>query len=68
MVYRGHVENGIIQLEHSTVLPEGSEVYVQLMPPSAVCRNRSDPGTGGCRHLVGCSRGRMESTASRLDG
>ena len=35
MVYRGHVENGVIRLEYSAALPEGSEVCVQLAPPSA---------------------------------
>jgi len=30
MVYRGHVANGIIQLEGSVVLPEGAEVRVEL--------------------------------------
>jgi predicted DNA-binding antitoxin AbrB/MazE fold protein len=30
MVYRGHVENGVIQLEGSVVLPEGAEVRVGL--------------------------------------
>jgi predicted DNA-binding antitoxin AbrB/MazE fold protein len=33
MVYRGHVENGVIQLEGSVVLPEGSEVRVEVVPP-----------------------------------
>jgi predicted DNA-binding antitoxin AbrB/MazE fold protein len=30
MVYRGHVENGVIQLEGSVTLPEGAEVCVEL--------------------------------------
>ena len=30
MVYRGHVANGIIQLEGSVILPEGAEVRVEL--------------------------------------
>ena len=38
MVYRGHVENGVIRLEYSASLPEGSEVCVQLAPPSAGCQ------------------------------
>jgi len=36
MVYRGHVENGVILLERSVALPEGSEVRVELVPPPAV--------------------------------
>jgi hypothetical protein len=36
MVYRGHVANGVIQLEGSIVLPEGAEVRVEMVtPPSA---------------------------------
>jgi hypothetical protein len=34
MVYRGHVENGVIQLEGSLVLPEGTEVRVEILAPS----------------------------------
>jgi predicted DNA-binding antitoxin AbrB/MazE fold protein len=30
MVYRGRVENGVIQLEGAVVLPEGAEVRVEL--------------------------------------
>ena len=30
MTYRGHVENGVIQLEGSVILPEGAEVRVEL--------------------------------------
>jgi hypothetical protein len=32
MVYRGHVENGLIQLEGSVTLPEGIEVRVEIVP------------------------------------
>ncbi|MGO8691811.1 MAG: hypothetical protein ACLQLG_19490 [Thermoguttaceae bacterium] len=30
MVYRGHVENGMIRLEGAVVLPEGAAVRVEL--------------------------------------
>ena len=30
MTYRGHVENGVIQLQGSVILPEGTEVRVEL--------------------------------------
>ena len=33
MVYRGHVENGLIRLEGPVVLPEGAEVRVELAAP-----------------------------------
>jgi hypothetical protein len=31
MVYRGHVENGLIRLEDAPTLPEGVEVEVRLL-------------------------------------
>ena len=34
MVYRGHVQNGIVVLEGTPCLPEGSEVQVAVVPPS----------------------------------
>ena len=34
MVDRGHVENGVILLEGSVVLPEGAEVRVELAAPA----------------------------------
>jgi len=35
MVYRGRVENGVIQLEGEVVLPEGTEVAVRPLPRRA---------------------------------
>jgi hypothetical protein len=31
MVYRGHVENGMIRLEDAPILPEGAEAEVRLL-------------------------------------
>ena len=31
MTYRGHVENGVIRLQGSVILPEGAEVRVELV-------------------------------------
>jgi hypothetical protein len=33
VVYRGHVEKGVIHLEESAVLPEGAEVRVEIASP-----------------------------------
>jgi predicted DNA-binding antitoxin AbrB/MazE fold protein len=33
MTYRGYVENGVIQLSESVVLPEGAEVQVAVTSP-----------------------------------
>jgi predicted DNA-binding antitoxin AbrB/MazE fold protein len=41
MTYRGHVENGMIQLQGSVVLPEGAEVRVEL----AAGKKEFDPNT-----------------------
>ena len=35
MVYRGHVENGVIQLEGAAALPEGTVVEVHLVAADA---------------------------------
>ena len=35
MVYRGHVQNGIVVLDGMPSLPEGSEVQVAVVPPKA---------------------------------
>jgi hypothetical protein len=35
MVYRGHVENGVIRLEGAVTLPEGAEVRVEMVAPAA---------------------------------
>ena len=40
MVYRGHVVSGVIQLEESVVLPEGTEVRVEV---AAVGEVECDP-------------------------
>jgi hypothetical protein len=34
MVYRGHVENGLIRLEDAPTLPEGIPVEVRLLSPN----------------------------------
>ena len=38
MVYRGHVEDGVIRLEGSVILPEGAEVRVELAAPPPEAR------------------------------
>jgi len=32
MVYRGHVKNGVVVLDSPSVLPEGVEVRVEIVP------------------------------------
>jgi hypothetical protein len=41
MTYRGHVENGVIQLQGSVVLPEGAEVCVEVA--AAAGKEEFDP-------------------------
>jgi hypothetical protein len=33
MVYRGHVQNGVVVLDAMPNLPEGAEVQVAIVPP-----------------------------------
>ncbi len=35
MVYRGHVENGVVCLDDAPILPEGAEVEVRLLAEAA---------------------------------
>lgn len=35
MTLRGHVRNGVIVLDDATKLPEGTEVRVETVPPTA---------------------------------
>jgi hypothetical protein len=35
MVYHGHVKNGMVVLDGTPGLPEGAEVQVAVVPPSA---------------------------------
>jgi len=35
MIYRGHVQNGVVVLEDSVRLPDGLEVQVEVVAPKA---------------------------------
>ena len=35
MVYRGHVQNGVVVLDEMPSLPEGAEVRVAVVPPAS---------------------------------
>jgi len=43
MVYRGHVENGLIRLDGAVVLPEGAEVQVEMAEAAPVAAPRQEP-------------------------
>ena len=43
MVYQGHVENGVIRLPDSVVLPEGAEVQIEIV----VAAQDQEPPEGG---------------------
>jgi hypothetical protein len=60
MVYQGHVENGVIRLRDSAVLPEGVEVRVEIVAPAAsreanggrvTLYERLKPLIGAAKHL-----------------
>ena len=42
MVYRGHVENGMIRLEDAPILPEGAEVEVHLVQGSSAAEQEAE--------------------------
>ena len=68
MTYRGHVENGVIQLQDSVILPEGAEVRVELAAAgkksSIRTRRRSKRS---CCHLGRRSQGGMGPAAGGPD-
>ena len=43
MVYRGHVVSGMIQLEEAVVLPEGTEVRVEVAAAEERCDKTEPP-------------------------
>ena len=59
MVYRGHVVNGVIQLENAPTLPEGVEAEVRLLMESET-REGEEKITSVCetlREFVGKAEG-----------
>ena len=51
MTLRGHVRNGVIVLDESAQLPEGTEVRVETVPPQE--------GSGKPRRVGGQLRGKI---------
>jgi hypothetical protein len=43
MTYQGKMQNGVVVFEHTPALPEGTEVRVEAVPPSAT----KDPAPRG---------------------
>jgi hypothetical protein len=56
MVYRGHVENGVIQLEGAVTLPEGVEVRVEKVTPPADSPTEAT-GISLYDRLIGAAKG-----------
>ena len=49
MVYRGHVENGVIRLDNAPTLPEGVEAEVRLLTEDArASEPRRFPASAKC--------------------
>ncbi len=59
MVYRGHVENGVIRLEDAPALPEGAEVEVRLVSERApqAQQERVPSVYETLKHFVGMANG-----------
>ena len=69
MVYRGHVENGVIQLEGAVTLPEGAEVRVEMVTAAA----ESPTETAGLslydrlKPLIGAAKGLPPDASVNVD-
>ena len=69
MVYRGHVENGVIRLEETLTLPEGAEVEVRFLS-EAVSRGDEAKIPSLCERLtdsIGKAEGLPPDASVNLD-
>jgi len=69
MVYRGHVENGVIWLEDAPILPEGVEAEVRLFT-EGVPREEEEKVPSVCeamRDFVGKAEGLPPDASINLD-
>jgi hypothetical protein len=69
MVYRGHVENGMIRLEDAPMLPEGVEAEVRLLTEGAP-RAEEEKVPSVCeamRDFVGKAEGLPPDASINLD-
>ena len=60
MVYRGHVENGLIRLEDAPILPEGVEVEVRLLA--------EDASSGGLKRMSSSIYETLKDFVGMADG
>jgi hypothetical protein len=68
MVYRGHVENGVIRLEDAPALPEGAEVEVRLLAKDASEEELKVPSVcEALRDFVGKAEGLPPDASINLD-
>jgi len=52
MIYRGHVQNGVVVFDDSVTLPEGAEVRVELESPAPQTAAKDEPGQTLGRKLL----------------
>ncbi len=69
MVYRGRVENGLIQLEGSVTLPEGIEVRVETVPstPGGESERRGLSLYERLRPIIGAAKGLPPDASVNVD-
>ena len=69
MMYRGHVEKGVIQIEGRVALPEGAEVEVHLLTegPSAGVTGKIPPLRQRLTDFVGQADGLPPDASVNLD-
>jgi hypothetical protein len=68
MVYRGYVENGVIRLEDTPVLPEGAAVEVRFLAANDSLEEKNYPNLyESIKDLVGKAEGLPPDASINLD-
>ena len=69
MVYRGHVENGLIRLEDAPALPEGVAVEVRVLGKEPVSQGGEEAGSvcDALRDFIGKAEGLPADASINLD-
>ena len=69
MIYRGHVENGVVLLDENVQLPSGTKVKIEPVEPSGT---RPDEGDGATvyerlKPFIGSAKGLPPDASKHID-
>ncbi len=69
MIYRGHVENGVVVLDENVQLPNGTEVKIEPVEPSGTRQDAGDGATvyEGLKPFIGCAKGLPPDASKHID-